>query len=95
MFFWTFYSSKNSEKSRILVAKQLTVAIDFHNMKKNTMEVNGYLQIFGYQHSFKYLQRNMFNIRRKLIQVWNKCRVSKLWHLVVSYSFNLNSFNHN
>ncbi len=38
MLFWTFYSSKNSEKSRMLVAKQLTVAIDFHNMKKNQIQ---------------------------------------------------------
>ncbi len=29
--------------------------IDFHSMDKNTMEVNGYRQLFGYQHSSKYL----------------------------------------
>ncbi len=28
---------------------------DFHSMEKNTMEVNGYQQLFGYQHSSKYL----------------------------------------
>ncbi len=26
----------------MLVAKQLTVAIDFHSMEKSTVEVNGY-----------------------------------------------------
>ncbi len=29
--------------------------IDFHWMDKNTMEVNGYRQLFGYQHSSKYI----------------------------------------
>ncbi len=38
----------------MLVTKQLTVAIDFHYMEKNTMEVNGYRQLFGYLHSLKY-----------------------------------------
>ncbi len=33
---------------RMLVTKQLTVAIDFHSMEKNTMEVNGCRQLFGY-----------------------------------------------
>ncbi len=37
------------------VTKQVTAAIDFHSMGKNTMEVNGYQQMFGYQHSSKYL----------------------------------------
>ncbi len=31
------------------------VAIDFHIMEKNTMEVIGYSQMFGYPHSSKYL----------------------------------------
>ncbi len=39
----------------MLVAQQLTVPIDFHSMEKNIMEVNGYQQMFGYQHSPKYL----------------------------------------
>ncbi len=34
-----------------MVTKQLTVAIDFHSMEKYNMEVNGYRQLFGYQHS--------------------------------------------
>ncbi len=29
----------------MLVTKQLPVAIDFHSMEKNTMEVNGYQQL--------------------------------------------------
>ncbi len=38
----------------MLATKQLPVAIDLHSMgKKNTMEVNGYHQLFGYQHSKK------------------------------------------
>ncbi len=32
---------------RMLVTKQLTVAIDFHSMENNTMEVNGYRQLIG------------------------------------------------
>ncbi len=36
--------------------KQLLVAIDFHSMgEKNTIKVNGYQKLFGYQHSSKYL----------------------------------------
>ncbi len=31
---------------RMLVTKQLTAAIDFYSMEKNTMEVNGYHQLF-------------------------------------------------
>ncbi len=40
---------------RMLVTKQLTVATDFHSIFPHTMEVNGYRQLFGYQHSSKYL----------------------------------------
>ncbi len=29
--------------------------IDFHSMGKNIMKTNGYHQLFGYQHSSKYL----------------------------------------
>ncbi len=32
----------------MLVAKELTVAIDFCSMEKTTMEANGYYQMFGY-----------------------------------------------
>jgi len=34
----------------MLVTRQLKEPIDFH-----TMDVNGYRQLFGYQHSLKYL----------------------------------------
>jgi len=39
----------------MFLIKQLSVAIDFHSMEKNTMEINGYRQLFVYQHSSKYL----------------------------------------
>jgi len=39
----------------MLVTKQLTAAIDFHNRKTNTIDVNGYCQLFGYQHFLKCL----------------------------------------
>ncbi len=35
--------------------RQLTVAIDFHSMDKNTIEVNGCRQLFAQQHSSKYI----------------------------------------
>ncbi len=38
----------------MLVTNQLTEAIDFNSIEKNTMEVNGYRQLFGYQHSSKF-----------------------------------------
>ncbi len=46
------YPSKLYEKIfwRMLVTKQMTFII----WKKNTMKVNGYCQLFGYQHSSKY-----------------------------------------
>ncbi len=37
----------------MLVTKQLTVA--FYSVEKNTMEVNGYSQLSGNQHSSTYL----------------------------------------
>ncbi len=37
----------------MLITEQLTVAIDIHSMEENTMEVKGYCQMFGYQHSLK------------------------------------------
>ncbi len=40
---------------RMLATKQLLVTTDLHSQKKNTMEGNGYQQLFGYQHSLKYL----------------------------------------
>ncbi len=44
---------------RMLETEQLTVAIDFHSMEINTIEVNGYRQLFGNQYSsFVYKQRN-------------------------------------
>ncbi len=53
---------------RMLV--KLTVVIDFHSMEKYTMvKLNGYRQLFGYQHSSKYLLvystevRNTYRIR--------------------------------
>ncbi len=47
------------------------------------MEINGYHQLFGYQHSSKY------GIWQKLIQVWNNMRVSKWqnFHFWVNYPF--------
>ncbi len=38
----------------MLVTKQFMIPIDFHSMEENTMEVNGYRQLFGYQDSSKY-----------------------------------------
>ncbi len=60
---------------RTLLSSQLT-AIDFHSIFFHTMEVNGYRQLFGHQHSSKY---NLFvlNRRKKLIQVWNNLKVRK------------------
>ncbi len=41
--------------------------------KENTIEVNGYQQVFGYQYS------SVFNRRKKLLQVWNNMRVSDIF----------------
>ncbi len=38
----------------MLEITQLTGAIDFNNMEKSTMEVNGYHQLFGYHNCFCY-----------------------------------------
>ncbi len=46
----------------MLVTEQLTVAIDFHSMEKKAMEVNGYHQLFTYQHYSKY-----FNIHKTFL----------------------------
>ncbi len=47
----------------MLITKQL-VPIDFHGMKTNTMEVNGDHQLFGYQHSSKYLLQGAVHTER-------------------------------
>ncbi len=47
----------------MLETKELPVAIHLHSMEKNTMEVNGYQQLFGYQHSRKKEHlNNLFNL---------------------------------
>ncbi len=60
--------------------KQLLVPIDFHSRERNTIEVNGgpstVWLIFFKISSF------MFNIRKKLKQVWNDMRVTKWWQIL-------------
>ncbi len=34
----------------MLVSRQFPVATDFHSMEKKKLEVNGYRQLFAYQH---------------------------------------------
>jgi len=41
------------------------------------MEVNGYRQLFDYEHSLKYLLLCPAE-RKKFIQFWNNIRVSKI-----------------
>ncbi len=75
----------------MLVIKQLMVPIDFHSIYFATMEVNGDQQLFGSSKVFK-ISSFVFNIRKKLIQIWNNMSVSK-WrqnvHFWVTYSFNV------
>ncbi len=73
------------------VTKQLTVAIDLHNVKKNkkkltrqrspaTVWLPTFFKIFSF----------VLNKGTNLIQVWNKWRVSKWWqyfHFWVNYPF--------
>ncbi len=49
-----FYWTQKKILWRMLVTKQLLEAIDFHTIIffLHTMEVNGYQQLFGYQHFF-------------------------------------------
>ncbi len=56
---------------RMLVIKQLMVPIDFHSISFPTMEV-----MFSSSEFFK-ISSFVFNIKNKLIQVWNDMRVSK------------------
>ncbi len=37
------------------VAFNVAIAIDFHSIEKSTTKIIGYHQLFGYQHSSKYL----------------------------------------
>ncbi len=72
---------------RLCVTKQLTVPIDFHIIFFHAMEVNGYRQLFGYQHS-----SNDFLLCST--EEWNKLRLSKWWqkyHLWVNYHCNCHS----
>jgi len=58
----------------MLVTRQLMLAVDFHSRGKNTMEVNEPHQLFGYQHSLKYIFFCV-QLKTKFIQVWNIMRV--------------------
>ncbi len=40
---------------RMLITKQLLIAIDFHSIFFHIMDAYGYCQLFGYQHFSKYL----------------------------------------
>ncbi len=57
----------------LVTTKQLTGAIDFNSMKKNknTMEVNGYRQLFWWLPTFFKISSFVFNRRKQFIQVWN------------------------
>ncbi len=78
---------------RMLVIKQLMFPIDFHSISFPAMEVNGDQQLFGSSKLFK-IYSFAFNIRNKLLRVWNDMRVSKWWeNFWVNYPFNLHFFN--
>ncbi len=62
----------------MLANKHLLVAIDFHSVEKNTMEVNDYQQLFGWQHSSKY---------HFCIQIQNCNNMSKLWQNFTEFIF--------
>ncbi len=72
----TTFLSSIKHKKRMLI-KQLTVSIDFHRLSFQTMEVNGYQQLFGYQNYYF-----VFNRKKKFgtTPVWSNMRVSKSWH---------------
>ncbi len=82
---YEFLSSVDTKEdiSESFVIKQLTVTIDFHSMEKNTMQVNGYQQLFGFQHPLKYLHLCSSEERNYRIgTVWgwvNDDRIFK-WH---------------
>ncbi len=59
----------------MLVIKRLVVPIDFHSIYFPTIEVNGDQQLFGSLKFFK-ISSFVFNIRKKLIQVWKDTRVN-------------------
>ncbi len=62
---------------KMLVIKQLMVPIDFHSIYVPTMELSVDQQVFSSSKFFK-ISCFVFNIKNKLIQVWNDVRVSKL-----------------
>ncbi len=75
---------------RMLVIKQSMVLIDFYSISFSTMEVSGGQQLFGSLKFFR-ISHFVFNIRNKLLQVWNDTRVSKWWqnfNFWVNYTFN-------
>ncbi len=71
----------------MLAIKQLTVPIDFHCISFPTVEVNGDQQLFGSSKSFKIYF--VFNIRKKLVQVWNKNMYIMTKMFWVNYSFKM------
>ncbi len=66
---------------------QLDVAIEFHCMEKNTIEVNGFRQLFG-----THIRQNIFfcTQQKKLVQVWNNLRVTKWLVFIFGWTVPLN-----
>jgi len=83
----SFFLLINS-KEIMLVINQLTAPIDFHSRNKNSMEINGLHQLFGYWYSSKYHpcsaeERNWWrwvNDERISIFGWN-CPFKSAWGL--------------
>ncbi len=61
-------SSTGIETITKKITKELTVVIDFHGIFFYTMEVNGYHQLFAYQHYSIYL---ILCSTGEKLQVWN------------------------
>lgn len=77
----------------MLVAKKVTVAIDFYSILFHTMQDIGYLQLFSYPHSSKYLP-NIFKQRRKKS---NRSETTWGWddtNVIFSWSTPLTLINH-
>ncbi len=52
----SFFLLLNTKEDILKNVENQTVAIDFHSMEKNTVEVFGNQKLFNYQHSSKYIR---------------------------------------
>ncbi len=74
-------------------SRLFSLSVNRYSRKKNTMEVNGYCQLFGYSHFYEYLLHILFHVLQK-IEIHSGLEWHDNFHFWVNYVFNnISKFN--